>query len=245
MPAVAVPAIISVAGMAASAIGKHKAKKAAEKAAAKKKAELQNVMDFNYNADLDFQNSNTFQDILRGAEGPAVTTESGTQWQDTTSDATRSMDFGPEGNAAAADVLQAARNAPFEVNNLLAEQQAAANRALSGQERALNTGISNLAAARGVDPRLMKLGANAGINNERLNTALQSKQQAYGNRVGAYGNIANVLKGLFQKDITHEESSMKGGHSGRSSSTNPLGLAQLQLGAKRPVHKEFADVQGA
>lgn len=241
MPAaVAVPAIISVAGMAASAIGQHKAKKAAEKAANDKKSALQNVVDFNYNADLDYYNKNqgNFQNIFNQASQPQTTTSSSTNWQDTVEDSTRSMDFGPEGNAAAADVLQASRNAPFEVNALLAEQEAAANRAISGAQRTQRGKIGNLAAARGVDSRLMSLGMDQPFNAQRLDTSLGTKQQAYANKVGAYGNIANVLKGLFQKDVSHSEQKSKGGQRGTSTGPANFGamMGALQMGA--PPKKE-------
>jgi hypothetical protein len=228
--------------MAASAIGKHRAKKAAEKAAKSKKSALQNVMDFNYNADMDWQKQNmgNFQNIMAQASQPQTTSSS--QWSDTTEDSEKSMDFGAEGNQAAADVLLAARNAPFEVNNLLAEQQAAANRAISGDERRQKSQIKNVAASRGVDPRLMSIGMEQPFASRRLEADLGTKQQAYANRVGAYGNIAGVLKNLFQKDISHSRQQMKGG--GKTTGPADFGAMMGAIQAGRPVHKEFADVQG-
>lgn len=237
MPAaVAVPAIISVAGMAASAIGKHKAKKAQEKADAQRKQAIQSVSDFNYNANLEWQKQNmgNFQNILAQASGPQTTTSS--NWQDTEEHSERRMDFGPEGNAAAADVLRAAQSAPWEVNALLAEQQAAANRAISGAQRRQGATIGNLAASRGVDPRLMKLGADQAFNQQRLDTDLQTKQQAYANRVGAYGNIANVLKGLYQKDITDSTQKSRGG--GKQTGPADFSAMLAAINAGRPVEKE-------
>lgn len=234
MPAaVAVPAIISVAGMAASAIGQRKQQNAQKKADAAKQAKVQGVMDANYKDQMDWRNSSPFQQMLAQSMGPQTTTSS--NWSNDESDSARSMDFGPEGNAAASGVLQAATNAPWEVNNLLAEQQAFMDRTLSGQQRTQNTTIKNAAAKRGVDPGLMTLGADQAINASRLDNGLNLKQQAYNNKQQAQGNIANVLKGLFQTDKTHTTSKSRGG----GTSTGPANYgAWASLAA--PVNREVA-----
>jgi hypothetical protein len=242
MPA-AIPAIglgVSLLGTVAGAIGRNKQANAEKKAAADRKAALQNVVDFNYNADLEHYNQNmgNYQNMFAQAGQPQVTTTSSNEWRNTVDDSTRSMDFGAEGNEAASGVLQAARNAPFEVNALLAEQEAAANRSISGAQRTQRGKIGNLAAQRGVDAQLMSLGMDQPFNAQRLDASLGAKQQAYANRVGAQGNIANVLKGLFQKDVTHSEQNMKGGSKGATTG-GPNFMAQFAaLDAMKKPKKE-------
>lgn len=239
MPAaVAVPAIISVAGMAASAIGQRRQQNAQKKADAAKQAKVQGVMDANYNDEMAWRNSSPFQQMLNASMGPQTTTSNSSSWENSESDQVHSMDFGPEGNEAASGVLLAAKNAPWEVNNLLAEQQAFMDRTLSGQQRTQDAAIGNAAAARGVDARLMKaVGGDPKINAARLDQGLQLKQQAYNNKQQAQGNIANVLKGLFQVDKTNTKSKSRGGSSGTQ--TGPANYAAW-AGLAAPPKREVA-----
>lgn len=242
MPAVAVPAAVSLVGMAANAIGQHKQMSAQQKADLAKQQRIQGVMDANRADELAWQqaNSGTLSSMLAGAMGPQTTSSSGSQWSDTTSDTLQEMDFGPEGNAAAADVLLAAKNAPFEVQNLLAGMKAGAERDLAAAGRAQNTAIANRAAKMGVDPGLMRIGADQGLNAQRLANNQGIAQQGYEMKRQAYGDITGVLKSLFQKNKTHQTSQMKGGS--RSTSTGPAayGAAAGILELLKPPKREVA-----
>lgn len=240
MPAVAIPAAVSLVGMAANAVGQHKQMSAQQKADAARKAAIKSVVDENYANNVAYQNQiqGSLGSILAGASGPQTTSSSNWSNTDSTSDSTQSMDFGPEGNAAAADVLQAARNAPFEVNNLLASQRAAAERNLAAQGQQANRAIGNRAAKMGVDPSLMTLGANQALNNQRLGNENAIAQAAQDNRRQAYGDITGVLKNLFQTNKTHQTQSSKTRGGGSTTGGPDYGTMLAALRAGGPVQRE-------
>jgi hypothetical protein len=233
MPAaIAVPAIVSAVGIGAQMFGQHKQMSAQQKADAAKRADVNKVLDYNFNANTAYQDKNAgaFANMLAAAGQPQTTTQS--NW----SDSTQSMDFGA-GNADRDKVRLAAENAPWEVNNLLAQQKALLNSNISGQQRAQDTAINNAAAARGVrDPSLMKLGANQGINSARLKAGLDINQQGLDNKRQAYGDITGMLKNLYQTNRNKSR--------GGAVTTGPADLnAQLNImNAQRPVQKEYANV---
>jgi hypothetical protein len=222
--------------MGMNAIGQHKAMSAQEKADAARKAAIQAVVDENYATNKAYQDQITgsLSSIMAGASGPQTTTNS--SWQNSNSDSTQSMDFGPEGNAAAGDVLTAARNAPFEVNNLLAEQKAAAERDLASQGQNVNRTINNQAARMGVNPSMMKVGATQALNAQRLanNNAIGQKSQD--NRRQAFGDLTSVLKNLYQRTNTKQTQNSRGG--GTTTGGPDYGTMLAALRAGSPVNKE-------
>jgi hypothetical protein len=231
MPAVAIPAAISLVGMAASAVGAHKAQNAQKKADAARKASISSVVDENYRNNVAYQQANQgrMDSIFAGASGPQ--TSSSTSYND--EDSTETQDYGPEGNAARANMLQAANNQPWEVNNLLAQQRESINRNISGQQRGQDTAIRNAAASRGVDPGLMRIGANQGINAQRLDADLGVAQQAQTNKRQAWGDIGNVL-GLYKS--TNRKTKSRGGGTQTGGPDYGTMMAAINYGA--PVQKE-------
>jgi len=235
MPAVAIPAAISLVGMAASAIGKHKAASAQKKADAARKASISSVVDENYRNNVAYQQANQgrMDSIFAGASGPQ--TSSSTNYSNTETDDTETQDYGPEGNAARANMLQAANNQPWEVNNLLAQQRESINRNISGQQRGQDTAIRNAAASRGVDANLMKIGADQGINAQRLDADLGIAQQGMQNKRQAWGDIGNVL-GLYKSTRRKGTSKTRGGGTNTGGPDYGTMMAAINYGA--PVQRE-------
>lgn len=236
MPAVAIPAAVSLVGMAANAIGQHKAKNAQQKADEARKSAIKSVVDENYAANKAYQDSisGNLSGILAGASGPQ--TSSNSQWSNTTQDSEQSMDFGAEGNAQAQKVLQAAGNQPWTVQNALAGMRAGAERNLAAAGRAQNTAIGNRAAKMGVDSSMMTLGANQGLNKQRLDNEQGLVGWGMDKTREAYGDITGVLKNLFQKNLTHSTSKMKGGGTQTGGPDYGTMLAALRAGG--PVQRE-------
>lgn len=236
MPAVAIPAAVSLVGMAANAIGQHKQMSAQEKADAARKAAIKSVVDENYAANKAYQDSisGNLAGIMAGASGPQTTSSS--NWSNSESDTLQEMDFGAEGNAAANDVLMAARNQPWTVQNALAGMRAGAERNLAGAGRSMNTAINNRAAKMGVDPGLMKIGADQGLNAQRLANEQGIVEKGMDLSRQAYGDIQGVLKNLFQKNKTHQTQKQRGGGTTTGGPDYGTMLSALRAGA--PVQRE-------
>ncbi len=236
MPAVAIPAAVSLVGMAANAIGQHKQMSAQQKADAARKSAIKSVVDENYAANKAYQDSisGNLAGIMAGASAPQTTSSS--NWSNSESDTLQEMDFGPEGNAAAGSVLQAAQNQPWTVQNALAGMRAGAERNLAATGRAANTAISNRAAKMGVDPSLMKIGADQGLVKQRLDNEQGLVQWGMDKTREAYGDLTGVLKNLFQKNKTHQTQKQRGG--GTTTGPADYGTMLAALRAGGPVQKE-------
>jgi hypothetical protein len=222
--------------MAANAIGQHKQMSAQEKADAARKAAIKSVVDENYAANKAYQESisGNLASIMAGASGPQTTSSS--NWSNSESDTLQEMDFGPEGNAAAGDVLMAARNQPWTVQNALAGMRAGMERNLAGAGRSMNTAINNRAAKMGVDPGLMKIGADQGLNAQRLANEQGIVEKGMDLTRQAYGDIQGVLKNLFQKNKTHQTQKQRGG--GTTTGGPDYGTMLAAMRAGGPVQRE-------
>lgn len=192
MPAaVAVPAIISVAGMAAKAVGGHLARNSAKSQAQKNYEDTQNQITANMQKQQAWQDAmrgdSGFQSMLTSAMGPQVTTSS------TSSSSEATQDYGAQ-QGTLDEMMKAAKGSVGTANVLQAQQLGAVNRNIAGQEQQLKRDVGNIAASRGVDPRVASLGMNQGINKSRLDAELGVAQQGRDNTRQAWGDVNALLE---------------------------------------------------
>jgi hypothetical protein len=206
MPAaVAVPAIISVAGMAAKAVGDHLGKKSAKSQAQKNYEDTQKQITNNMNAQkawqAGMQNNPEFQAMMASAAGPQTTStsSSSTAWQH----------YGPQ-QGTLDEMMGAAKDSVKSANVLQAQELAGMQRNISGQEQAQRRQIGNVAAARGVDPAVASLGMQQGINNARLGAELEIAQKGRENTRQAWGDVNSVLE-RYKKQHSRGNSTTTGG----------------------------------
>jgi hypothetical protein len=206
MPAaVAVPAIISVAGMAAKAVGDHFSKKSAKSQAQKNYEDTQNQITANMQKQQAWQdsmkNSSDFQSMMASALAPQTTStsSSSTAWQD----------YGPQ-QGTLDEMMGAAKDSVKSANVLQAQQLASTQRNISGQEQAQRRQIQNVASARGVDPAVASLGMQQGINNARLGAELDIAQKGRENVRTAWGDVNSVLD-RYKKQHSRGNSTTTGG----------------------------------
>lgn len=230
MPAaIAVPAIASVAGSAIGAIGANKAQKSAQKQADRNYLDTQRQIDANMRMQeawrQQMQGDAGIQQLLAQALGPQVTT------QDVNMTTTQSQDYGPQ-QATLDALMEKAKGGEAEANVLQAEQLAALNRNISSQQQQQQQNIRNIAATRGVDPRIASLGMDQGINNQRLNAQLGIAQQGLQNVRQARGDV-NELLSRYQRSTNQQR--------GRTTTTGGadlggyIGIQQLLRPSERPV----------
>lgn len=238
MPAVAVPAIISLVGMGASAIGKSKAASAQKKADAARKNTIQGAADENYNNELAFQQANAgkLDSMYASAAGPQTSSGSQSSWGTSEGESEQTQDYGPEGNAARAGVLQSYQNQPWEIDNALAEIKAAGDRGIAGQQRSQRTLIGNRAARMGANAQDMMIGMDDGTK-ARLDNAANMAQQRYALKDKALEGTMNALQ-MFKSTKTKERSSQRGGGSSTSTSGPDLGAMMAVLNAQRLPKRE-------
>jgi hypothetical protein len=191
MPAaVAVPAIISAAGTAASAIGGHLARKGATSQAQQNYLDTQRQIDKNMAAQTAWQNQMRndpqFASLMAQAAGPQQSSTS------SSSSSTAWQDYGPQ-QGTLDEVMQAAKNSVGTANVLQNQQLAALNRNISAQGQEQDRLIRNIAASRGVDSNVAKLGMNQGINRQRLDAELGIAQQGRENTRQAWGDVNAIL----------------------------------------------------
>lgn len=206
MPAaVAVPAIASVAGSAMGAIGSHMARKSATNQAQKNYEDTQRQIEANMAQQKAWQDAmrgdSAFQSMLQSAMGPQTTSTSSSQtaWQS----------YGPQ-QGTLDEMMQAAKDSVKSANVLQAQELAATQRNISGQEAAQRRQIGNIAAARGVDPAVAALGMNQGINNARLAAELDIAQKGRENTRQAWGDV-NALLERYKKQHSKGSSTTTGG----------------------------------
>ena len=238
MPAaVAIPAAVSLVGTAASAIGQHKAASDAKAADAARLARVQGTMDQNYASNQAYQSQ--MQPTIAQMLGLALSPQQSqyTQFGSSSGESTQSSDFGAA-NPQREQVRQMVANEPYEVNTNLANQRAAAYRNAAQQRTAIGTKLGNAAARMGVNPQLMSIGADRGVNADLMNTDTGLQQQALENRRMAAGDITNMLNSLYRTTTTKQQQQTRGGGSQMGPANIGGALAALQAGA--PVQREVA-----
>jgi hypothetical protein len=246
MPAVAIPAVVSLAGTAASMIGAHKQQSAQKKAALAKQGSLQGVLDFNYNQDKAFrdqfmaQNGGSLDNIMSLAAAPQVSTSSSVSDEDSTT----TQDYGPEGNAARAGLLQTAQNLPYEQMALMPTLLGQAGASASQQISSNNTAARNRAARLGANAGDMTLGLNRGVIGDLNAQKAQIAQIPTQAKQASLGNIQNVL-GMYRSQNTKSHGTQRGTQTGGPNLSAMMAVLGAQQQMMAPVHKEFADVQGA
>jgi len=233
MPALAapvlIPALASVAGSVASAIGGHKAQSSAQNQAQSNYLDTQGQIDKNMAGQQAWQDQmrgdSGFQGMLQSAMGPQTTSS--------TSSSTSNQSQGYGGQQGTLDeMMQAAKNSVGSANVLQAQQLAALNRNISGQQQAQNTALGNVAAARGIGSTIAKLGMNQGINNQRLQAELGIGQQGRENTRQAWGDVNALLERYkTQKTKSSGSSTSVGGPDIGAY----LGMQQMLRPGERPV----------
>jgi len=230
MPAaVAVPAIISVAGMAAKAVGGHLAKKSAKSQAQQNYLDTQKQIDNNMASQKAWQdgmrNDPQFAAMMQSAAGPQTTStsssSSGEAWQS----------YGPQ-QGTLDEMMQAAKNSVGTANVLQNQQLASLNRNISQQGQAQDKLIRNIAASRGVDSNVAKLGMDQGINRQRLDAELGIAQQGRENTRQAWGDV-NSLLDRYKKE--HSKSRGSSTTTGGPDIGGYLSMQQLLRPGERPV----------
>jgi len=230
MPAaIAVPAIVSVAGMAAKAVGDHLGKKSAKNQAQQNYLDTQKQIDANMAKQAawqqQMQNDPQFQSLMASAAGPQVTTTS------SSSSSEQTQDYGAQ-QGTLDEMMKAARGSVDTANVLQAQQLAALNRNIASQQQGQNREINNIAAARGVDPKVAKLGMDQGINNQRLNAELGVAQQGRENTRMAWGDVNSLMERYkSQKTKSRGNSTTTGGPDIGAY----LGMQQILRPGERPV----------
>lgn len=230
MPAaVAIPAIVSVAGMAANAIGGHLAKNSAKNQAQQNYLDTQKQIDANMASQKAWQDQMRgdagFQGMMASAMGPQTTTSSSHSVSD------ESQNYGAQ-QGTLDELMQAAKNSVGTANVLQSQQLAALNRNIGAQGKAQDTNIRNIAASRGVDPRVASLGMNQGINNQRLNAELGIAQQGRDNTRQAWGDVNAVLDRYKR---THQVQNSSGTSTGPANYGAYLGMQNMLRPEERPV----------
>lgn len=234
MPAaVAVPAIISVAGMAANAVGGHLAKKSAQSQAQKNYQDTQSQIDKNMAAQKAWQDQMRsdpqFGAMMASATGPQTTSSS--SWSN--SDSTQTQGYGPQ-QGTLDEMMQAAKNSVGTANVLQNQQLAALNRNISAQGQQQDQLIRNVAASRGVDSNVAKLGMNQGINRQRLDAELGVAQQGRENTRQAWGDV-NSLMERYKTMNTKTNQRGGGTTTGGPDIGAYLSMQQLLRPGERPV----------
>lgn len=230
MPAaIAVPAIASVAGSVIGAVGNKLAQNSAQKQAQQNYMDTQRQIDANMAAQRAWQDQmrgdTGFQSMMQSAMGPQTTSTSSSSsseaWQE----------YGPQ-QGTLDEMMSAARDSVKTANVLQAQQLAALNRNISGQQQAQNRTIQNVAAARGVDPSIASLGMNQGIQNQRLQAELGIAQQGRENTRQAWGDVNSLLERYKrQKSKSRGSSTTTGGPDIGAY----LSMQQLLRPGERPV----------
>jgi hypothetical protein len=166
-----------------------------------------------------------FQSMLASAMGPQTTSSTSSSVTD------QSQGYGTQ-QGTLDEMMQAAKNSVGTANVLQAQQLAALNRNISGQQQAQDRAIQNVAAARGIDPNIAKLGMNQGINRQRLDAELGIGQQGRENTRQAWGDVNSLLE-RYKTQRTKSK--------GSSTSTGGpdigayLGMQQMLRPGERPV----------
>jgi hypothetical protein len=215
--------------MAANAIGGHLAKKSAQSQA------QQNYLDTQKQIDANMAGQKAWQDKMQSDPGFAAMMQSamGPQTTSTSSSSVSDQSQGYVGQQGTLDeMMGAAKNAVGSANVLQAQQLAALNRNISGQQQQQNTAIGNIAAARGVDPAIARLGMNQGINNQRLNAELGVAQQGRENTRQAWGDVNSLLERYKTQHTTSRGNSTT---TGGPDIGAYLGMQQLLRPGERPV----------
>jgi hypothetical protein len=234
MPAaIAIPLVATVAGKAISAIGKHKARNSAQQQADENYADLNRQIDANMaqqNAWREgLMEDPGYQSMLAQSQGPQVTTTSGS----TTSNTTNTQDYGKQAGTLD-EMMDAAKNAVGGANVLQAQQLASMNRNISGQQEAQNRNISNIAASRGGDARVARLGMDRGINSQRLNAELGIAQQGRDNTRQAWGDV-NSLLDRYKTTRTKQRGTSQGTTTGPANFGAYLNMTNIGRPESRPV----------
>ncbi len=211
MPAaIAVPAIISAAGTAAKAIGGHLARKSATNQAQQNYLDTQRQIDQNMAAQSAWQNQMRsdpgFASMMQSAMGPQTSSTSQAQSSDTSSQAWQ--DYGAQ-QGTLDEAMRAAKDAVQSANVLQSQELAALNRNISGQQQAQDRLIRNIAASRGVDSDVAKLGMDQGINNQRLQAELGIAQQGRQNTRQAWGDV-NALLDRYKREYSKSHTNSRG-----------------------------------
>jgi hypothetical protein len=230
MPAaVAVPAIVSVAGMAAKAVGGHLAQKSAKSQA------QQNYLDTQRQIDANMASQKAWQDQMRNDPGFAGMMQSAMGPQTTsTSSSSSSEAWADYGNQQGTldEMMGAAKDSVKSANVLQAQELAALNRNISQQQEQQRRSIGNIAAARGVDPAIAGLGMDRGIQGQRLDAELGIAQQGRANTRQAWGDV-NALLDRYKRE--HSKSRGSSTTTGGPDIGAYLSMQQLLRPGERPV----------
>jgi len=230
MPAaIAIPAIATVAGAGVNAVASHLAQRSAQSQADRNYADLQRQIDANMAQQAAWrtgvENSPGYQQMLAAAQGPQTSTMNSTSNQVTT------QDFGKQ-QGTLDEAMNAAKNSVQTANVLQAQELEALNRNIAGQQQAQNRNIQNIAASRGVDPRVARLGMDQGINNQRLNAELGIAQQGRENTRQAWGDVNALLQNY---KTTRTKGSQSSTSVGGPNIGGYLGLLGITRPEDRPV----------
>ena len=234
MPAVAIPAAVSLIGTAVSAIGAHKARKSASQQADENYADLNKQIDANMaqqNAWREsLQTDPGFAAMMSQSQGPSVTTQSNY------SNTNQTQNYGTQ-QGTLDEMMGAAKDSVHTANTLQAQELEALNRNISGQQQQQNRNIQNIAASRGADAKVARLGMDQGINNQRLNAELGIAQQGRDNTRQAWGDV-NALLDRYKSTKTNQ----RGGSTteGPANFQAYLGFKNMLRPAERPVVQRSA-----
>lgn len=215
--------------------------------AAKKQSDL-NYADANRQIDANMAKQQAWQDQMRGdtgfqgmmasAMGPQTSTTSSSSVEDSEQNTTQN--YGAQ-QGTLDEAMQAAKNSVGTANVLQAQQLAALNRSIAGQNQSQRKAIGNIAAARGVDPAIASLGMDQKMRNDQLGAELSIAQQGRENTRGAWGDV-NALLDRYKAENTKRHAT------GRSSGTTTggpdigsyLSMQQLLRPGERPVYTRQA-----
>jgi hypothetical protein len=215
--------------MAANAIGGHMAKKSAQSQAQK------NYLDTQRQIDANMAGQKAWQDQMRGDPGFASMMQSAMGPQTTSTSSSSSsdawQDYGDQ-QGTLDEVMQAAKNSVGTANVLQNQQLAALNRNISAQGQQQDQLIRNVAASRGVDSNVAKLGMNQGINRQRLDAELGIAQQGRENTRQAWGDV-NSLLDRYKRE--HSKSRGSSTTTGGPDIGAYLSMQQLLRPGERPV----------
>lgn len=211
------------------AFSQYKAQKGREKQANQSYLDTQRQIDQNMLA------QKAWQDQMRGDPGFASMMQSamGPQTSSTSSSSSSEawQDYGKQ-QGTLDEMMQAARDSVKSANVLQNQQLSALNRNISAQGQQQDQLIRNIAASRGVDSNVAKLGMNQGINRQRLDAELGIAQQGRENTRQAWGDV-NALLDRYKRE--HSKSRGSSTTTGGPNIGAYLSMQELLRPQERPV----------